>query len=304
LILCLVCYTFADESVTITVSYGGVGFCEVCNSEDYALNTGSYWDNGQRSFQDPIPANSMVTQITVMTTDVTWCTTPYTTGTFNVNGVTINDFSSPYQCSCNSCPTVLNIVSSYYSSGFPGYNYGMSNNIQALIDNSGVIGIGAIQLQISYTGGNSGLMNSTVSIPFIGCGFCDMCGSVEYSLSNMIADCGEGIWDDGFRYFDDPLPAGATLVQVYIATAQVFWCETPVYVMFEVSGTYAGTITNEYEDCGCNTCPGVLYSSSSVYDMGFPGYKYGHSNAVQIMAQSGVIGVQSIDVILSYSQNN
>jgi len=295
---------YADE-LTFVVSYGGEGFCNLCGNMSYCLNEYNCWNQGIRYFQDPTPPNSIVTQISISTTSVFWCGSSSNTGYFEINGgIQIDSgFDQPYLCSCDTCPTPITQTREVFSVGYPGYLYQQQNYLQTYLEN-GVLGIQDLTVTITYTPGGSNYQNASVIIPYVGCGFCNMCGAMNYSLNNGVADCGEGTWDDGMRFFEDPLPMGSMLVQVTVVTNEFFWCGAPVYSIYSLQGVDIAYINVDYSECGCNTCPFPYYGSSSLYPEGFSGYNYGHINSFQIATSVGVVGVRYVEIILTYQSNN
>jgi len=165
------------------------------------------------------------------------------------------------------------------------------------------MGIQSITLSITYSPLKPPTENITISIGYEGCGFCDLCGGLNYTLSNGDADCGEGVWGSGSRSFQDPIPKGAKLVQVTIVTSQVFWCDNSVSVLFSLENTEIGTITSDYQDCGCDSCPLEREASSKYYKTGFPSYLYRYANNFLITPNYGNIGVRRIHLILTYETN-
>jgi len=227
-----------------------------------------------------------------------------------INNSTRNSIglTNGYYCSCSSCPPTVANSSEVFSNGIPGYLYGQTNTLMIinplLSINTGSVGVAILSVSLNYENGHPTGNNATVSIPFSGCGFCNLCGAEDYSLSNGDADCGEGIWGDGMRYFQDPSPAGSIVTQVTIVTTGMFWCEPPSQANFSVNGVSVGNSqVREFSECFCNSCPEAESIPSKVYASGFPGYKYGTLNLFQLGVISGNIGVASIDVVVTFTSN-
>jgi hypothetical protein len=140
-------------TVSIVLNWGGCGYCNLCGSSQYNLNNGNSGCNNNvwtqtKSFNDPIPAGNKITQVSVTTTRMFWCTSPVTTAAFSLQSTSIGSTSHNYDCSCGSCPSASTVTSSVYSGGFPGYVYGGSNTLN--ISPSGVVGIGDITVTFTY----------------------------------------------------------------------------------------------------------------------------------------------------------
>jgi len=301
LLCCLIAYVSA-ETYSFNVYFNGTT-CEICgvNNFEYTVNGAS----ATAYFQDPLPQNSVVTSFSVTTTAMYWC------GSYNIypniNGYGNFTISNGYYCTCGVCPPVMTESSRTYSNGLPGYNYGGSNAlnvVNAYSSSGGSVGIAVLTVVLTYQGGHSGGNNATVSIPYFGCGFCSLCDSETYALSNGGTDCGEGGWDDGFRYFQDPAPTGVTITQITVMTSAVWWCEAPAQANFTVNGIVIGnTQPQEHQECMCDTCPQAQAIASKVYSMGFPSYNYQALNSFQINVNSGVMAVGSVSVVVTFTQN-
>jgi len=92
------------------------------------------------------------------------------------------------------------------------------------------------------------------------------------------------------------------VTQIAIVTTEFFWCEEPTQASFSIAGTYVATTpVQNFDNCFCGTCPAALTLTSEFYPDGFPGYQYGNFNPIQVNTISGVIGVRSLDVVLTYA---
>jgi len=297
LFVCFIAYAMGD-TMTIAVQFQG-STCTICGVTNYdPVSSGS---SGFTTFQDPLPANAVLNQISVATTAMYWCGTDVPLS-FSTNYVYTANVTGDYDCVCGQCPTVSTGMSPYYSSGFPSYRYGGSNDFSVYNNGfSGSVGVAVITLTLTYNGGGGQYTNTSIMVPYTGCGYCDLCGSDSYSLSNMATDCGEGLWDEGFRWFQDPVPMGSKVVQITVSTTSVFWCESPSSANFTVNGMFIGeSDAVEHAECQCNSCPGPQMITSKMFSSGFPGYMYGQANSIQTMAMQGVIGVGQLELIITY----
>jgi len=298
----LICLFNAQSSVEINVLFSG-STCTLCGVTNFDYTIAG--TNASASFLDPIPNGYVVTQITITTTAMYWCednaNLDWYVGETPVGIGMTND----YNCVCGQCPPTVSSSSSNYPNGFPGYMYGQYNSliVSNMADqNGGSVGVAVIAMSLEFSKGGGGNMNVSVMVPYEGCGFCDLCGSQNYALSNGVADCGEGTWDDGYRYFQDPTPAGATVVQITVFTTSAFWCDGPTTANFTVDGVLIGTSPAINHECQCNSCPAPQAIQSQMYSNGFPKYMKGRENYIQVSAMNGVIGIGSLEIVVTYQE--
>jgi hypothetical protein len=288
------------DTMSYVVEFTGAT-CTLCGVTNFDYCTSG--TNASASFFDPLPSGSVLNQVSLTTTAMYWCETDAYLNWYIQNAMITQGMTNEYNCVCNQCPPTVTATSSYYGNGLPGYGYGNYNELTvANLGESGSVGVAQITLVLTYNSGGGGGNNATVTVPYAGCGFCNLCGSTTYALSNGGTDCGEGTWDDGFQYFMDPSPSGSKVVQVTVFTSAMFWCEGPAQANFTVAGTYVGTSEVMEHECQCNSCPGVQAIASEMYDNGFPGYMQGSENYVQVNAVSGVVGVGKLTVVVTYTE--
>jgi len=291
------------QSAQINVYFSGTT-CTLCGvtNFDYCI-AGT---NASATFIDPIPTGYIVTQITITTTAMYWCEYNANLNWFVGNTPVAVGMTNDYNCVCGQCPPPVTATSGSYPNGFPGYMYGTYNTLLVANNNeeqSGSIGVAVIALSIEYSTGGGGGMNASVMVPYVGCGFCDLCGMQTYSLSNGATDCGEGTWDDGVRYFQDPTPEGATVVQITVVTTSAFWCDGPTIANFTVDGVLVGTSDAVNHECECNSCPAPQSIQSQMYSNGFPKYMKGRENYIQVSTMAGTVGIGSLEVIVTYTES-
>jgi len=289
------------DTMTIEVQFSG-SVCTICGVTNFdPISSGG---SGMATFNDPLPSNAVLNQIEVSTTATYWCGDGIPVS-FSTNYVFTANVTGVYDCVCGDCPTPMSGSSDYYNNGFPSYRYGGSNTFSVYNNGfSGSVGVAVITLTLTYNGGGGQYTNTSVMVPFTGCGYCDLCGSDSYSLSNGGTDCGEGLWDEGFRWFQDPVPMGSKVVQITAVTSSMFWCESPSIANFTVAGNLLGnSMPVEHAECQCSSCPGPQMISSKMFSMGFPGYMYGSSNSLQVGVISGVVAVGQIELIITYQSS-
>jgi len=290
------------DTMTVDVQFSG-STCTICGVDNFdPVSAGA---SGFAYFTDPLPANAVLNQISVATTAMYWCGDDVPLS-FSTNYVNTANLTGDYNCVCGQCPTVWTAESAYYGSGFPSYRYG-SSNILSVYNNgfSGSVGVAVITLTLTYNGGGGQYTNVSTVVPYTGCGYCDLCGSDSYSLSNGGTDCGEGLWEDGYRWFQDPTPMGSTVVQITVVTTSMFWCESPSVANFTVAGTLVGnSMAVQHAECQCNSCPGAQMITSKMFTSGFPGYMYGSANSIQVSAVEGVVAVGKLELIVTYQSSS
>lgn len=137
------------QTVVNTSVFWTTGWCTICNninSGQYACASGSgspMWNNGQRTFTDPVPAGNQVTQVCAT---VNYVCCGLTSMTVRLNGVTIGTFPVPTGCNCNcgNCYTGTVCITNP-----PGYVYGGANTIQ-VVNNGGNTCVNSVQVAITY----------------------------------------------------------------------------------------------------------------------------------------------------------
>ena len=133
------------QTATVTLNYGGGGFCTVCGVQDYQCSSNSTggWSNN-RTFTDPTPAGSVVTGVSV--TYYGACN-----GTLNIslNGASIaTNASTGWSCNCGTCSSMTRTSSA--AAVLNNYVQGGTNTLTTIVT-SGVICCDRIVVSISYT---------------------------------------------------------------------------------------------------------------------------------------------------------
>ena len=151
------------QAVVNTSVFWTTGWCTICNninSGQYACAQGSgspMWNNGQRTFTDPVPAGNQVTQVCAT---VNYVCCGLTSMTVVLNGVTVGTFNVPTgcNCSCGNCYTGTVCITNP-----PTYNYGGNNTIQ-VVNNGGNTCVNSVQLAITYQQAcNNAITNNNIS---------------------------------------------------------------------------------------------------------------------------------------------
>ncbi len=151
------------QAVVNTSVFWTTGWCTICNninSGQYACAQGSgspMWNNGQRTFTDPVPAGNQVTQVCAT---VNYVCCGLTSMTVVLNGVTVGTFNVPTgcNCSCGNCYTGTVCITNP-----PVYNYGGNNTIQ-VVNNGGNTCVNSVQLAITYQQAcNNAITNNNIS---------------------------------------------------------------------------------------------------------------------------------------------
>jgi len=190
-----------SQSVTDTVSWGG-GWCSLCGGStgNYACTCSwgiCYWENGQKSFYDSIPAGNIVTSVRVT---VYYANCGLNLMTIKLNSVTIGTASAPGNCNCGSCFTLT--VSRTDTCGFPSYNYGGTNTIKLVPDgqvcvkmavitlNYGtppLISLSASTIDVSCNGGNNGSVDLMVTGGITPLSYNWSTGDTTEDIANLLA---------------------------------------------------------------------------------------------------------------------
>ncbi len=144
--------SIANASIySMNVNYGG---CNICPNAQYSLSNGivtcNNWNGGERYFNNPLPANSLVHSITIKTTRVLWCSQSTVNVKFTMNDINIGNLTSDLECSCNNSSPILSVTSETYLHGFPGFNYANYHTIKAL-PIRGDFGVGDLEIIFDYS---------------------------------------------------------------------------------------------------------------------------------------------------------
>ncbi len=138
------------QTATTTVNYDG-GHCTVCG-QGYACSNGhGNWNDGTRSFSDPVGVGNLVTRVQYTASAVWGCGGNTSSMTAQLNGQTVSSNSGSGQCGCGSCDPDVNFDSGNHPNGFPGYVYGGSNNVR-LAFNSGLGCVARVRVTLTFGG--------------------------------------------------------------------------------------------------------------------------------------------------------
>jgi len=85
-------------------------------------------------------------------------------------------------------------------------------------------------------------------------------------------------WNDGNRDFSDPLPNGAVLTHVSV---RLYGECDPTTTTYRLNDQLIETVDGPFGPCAC-TCPAPKTYSSAAYPDGFPGYRYGGTNTLNL----------------------
>ncbi|MBN4051349.1 T9SS type A sorting domain-containing protein [bacterium AH-315-M05] len=125
----IIAYTQSD---TVIVNWA-TGWGTICGGNDFACNppwTGNgNWDNGIRTFTDPVPPGNAVTKVEVIVYKVD-C--GLNTLTVELNGQPVST-----ECCVGNCDLVICWPTNHIrtaAAGFPGYVYGGTNTLQLIPD--------------------------------------------------------------------------------------------------------------------------------------------------------------------------
>lgn len=179
---CLLCFlllletTWAATAVVELDFEGGSPMCPdtECPSGLYCMSsfqcdTSPTWANGTKSFADPMGPGSALSMITVAVTGVFGCdsTNISTPGEVDIYfaGVWLGSIPvfQPTNCTCRNCAR-MQTYNSYLKFGWPEYQFGANNTVQARGDSLSTC-LSQIAILFTYTPGNAPttLTSSTTS---------------------------------------------------------------------------------------------------------------------------------------------
>ena len=118
-----------SQSVTDTLNWTG-GWCSLCDGPvgNYACEGSTDWNNGEKSFNDPLTGGDTAKQVSVR---VYYNTFGLDSFAVQLNGINVGTFiTSDTATACGSCLT--STVSRIEPAGFPGYIYGGTNTIKLI----------------------------------------------------------------------------------------------------------------------------------------------------------------------------
>lgn len=209
------------------------------------------------------------------------------TGDFFFNGtisnVTMGSNSIAYSSSSSSSAPIV-----FHNSprpSFPDFNHTIYTNMLNTVSG---------QYESSSGGGGGETGSSTQTIWNPNGGHCDVCGSGQrYACST-----GYGGWSNNHS-FNDFVPTGSMVVSAMIKFKASGPCGGTWNVTPSLNGQSVGSLAWYNSRCSCNVCDQNSVQSS-VYNDGFPNYKYGQNNTLSLSHSGSVICIHSIQVTLEY----
>ena len=209
------------------------------------------------------------------------------TGDFFFNGtisnVTMGSNSIAYSSSSSSSAPIV-----FHNSprpSFPDFNHTIYTNILNTVSG---------QYESSSGGGGGETGSSTQTIWNPNGGHCNVCGSGQrYACST-----GYGGWSNNHS-FNDFVPTGSMVVSAMIKFKASGPCGGTWNVTPSLNGQSVGSLAWYNSRCSCNVCDQNSVQSS-VYNDGFPNYKYGQNNTLSLSHSGSVICIHSIQVTLEY----
>eukprot|EP01104_Vermistella_antarctica_P021228 TRINITY_DN944_c0_g1_i1.p1 TRINITY_DN944_c0_g1~~TRINITY_DN944_c0_g1_i1.p1 ORF type:complete len:806 (+),score=134.52 TRINITY_DN944_c0_g1_i1:321-2738(+) len=178
------------KQVTFQLS-GGTPNCDNCTT---GYNYGSFacsddksnWKSGEMTFQDPMPVSSVLVQVNVTSYGRYNCLN--TTVANNLLFVLQSEYiyfgtlpDQPAGCDCGNCGTPVQFNSSYYAHGWPSYNYGGDNMLQATPASGNVICLSRIELTMFYT-----IPEPTVTFIFPNAGLVELPTPIDVYGTNFV----------------------------------------------------------------------------------------------------------------------
>ena len=209
------------------------------------------------------------------------------TGDFFFNGtisnVTMGSNSIAYSSSSSSSAPIV-----FHNSprpSFPDFNHTIYTNILNTVSG---------QYESSSGGGGGETGSSTQTIWNPNGGHCNVCGSGQrYACSS-----GYGGWSNNHS-FNDFVPTGSMVVSAMIKFKASGPCGGTWNVTPSLNGQSVGSLAWYNSRCSCNVCDQNSVQSS-VYNDGFPNYKYGQNNTLSLSHSGRIICIHSIQVTLEY----
>jgi hypothetical protein len=263
------------------------------------------------NFTDRVPKGNIASTLEVTVLGSYACAgTNTVTLAFYLNGSPINMVElekSSEACACNTCdgPVTTSFTSSF---GFPGYVYGgATNTLEVRVQPSGqTVCLNQVKLTVDYTP-----LFQLASVAQV----------LDFSDTGTGSSTGERCTDGRFTHiqssaiysFSDPLPADQLLIAASVTLYGRYFstdsgCQANVSASVSIQDQLVGESTIVAKqlqppyvaDPCASMCNGDwVFTSSSVYQNGWPGYDYGRVNLVHI-TPSTHIDVNYVVVQLFY----
>lgn len=134
--------------------------CPLCGG-DWACTGLGLWNNGMRTFVDPVPAPSLVTQVDI---SVTYGCVRQGTASIFLNNVLVGSFgpgTSTCFCTGTTCSTVTRTITN--AAGVPGYVYGGTNTVRLTFSGAQLNDFCVRSIGVTVTSSDSALPIATPS---------------------------------------------------------------------------------------------------------------------------------------------
>jgi hypothetical protein len=199
-----------------------------------------------------------------------------------ISNVTMGNNSVAYSSSSSSSSPI--IFHGLPKPSFPILNHSIYTNILNTVSGQ----------YESSSGGGGEAGSSTQTIWNPNGGHCNVCGSGQrYACSS-----GYGGWSNNHS-FNDFVPTGSMVVSVMVKFKASGPCGGTWNVTPSLNGQSVGSLAWYNSRCSCNVCDQNSVQSS-VYNDGFPNYKYGQNNTLSLSHSGKIICINSIQVTLEY----
>jgi hypothetical protein len=199
-----------------------------------------------------------------------------------ISNVTMGNNSVAYSSSSSSSSPI--IFHGLPKPSFPILNHSIYTNILNTVSGQ----------YESSSGGGGEAGSSTQTIWNPNGGHCNVCGSGQrYACSS-----GYGGWSNNHS-FNDFVPTGSMVVSVMVKFKASGPCGGTWNVTPSLNGQSVGSLAWYNSRCSCNVCDQNSVQSS-VYNDGFPNYKYGQNNTLSLSHSGKLICIHSIQVTLEY----
>jgi len=199
-----------------------------------------------------------------------------------ISNVTMGNNSVAYSSSSSSSSPI--IFHGLPKPSFPILNHSIYTNILNTVSGQ----------YESSSGGGGEAGSSTQTIWNPNGGHCNVCGSGQrYACSS-----GYGGWSNNHS-FNDFVPTGSMVVSVMVKFKASGPCGGTWNVTPSLNGQSVGSLAWYNSRCSCNVCDQNSVQSS-VYNDGFPNYKYGQNNTLSLSHSGKIICIHSIQVTLEY----
>lgn len=255
--------TYAS-SISFPINWNG-GHCSICggSSGAYACSNGyGNWNNGVNYFNDPIPPNNIITNITVDLYGEWGCEGNNAAISVSLGNQVVKIQNAMGQCSCNLCDPVISF-SSNNMNVFSNYSYGSVNSLTFSVP-QGLICVNRAIVTLEYASGNQQYNPPPSCDSFGGC----VNGNCVLSNNGPYCNCTTNWYGPNCQCYFSPEQLVINNPPILDAPSSGFKEMDTMFVSFNNSVKYFGTSVQFKNELN-NTCDFPQVSDAVVWSTKF-----------------------------------